>query len=112
MGKLSLNREVSQAECSSPGSLELLQTDCLNGKGKNPECDIVEAGCQEIVGFKKNGLMIDVMGSTSEKDVVLTRANTVKLRETQTGPLTPGVVLSHSSSDWVHNSERSAVFHT
>ncbi|XP_016735407.2 serine/threonine-protein kinase BLUS1 isoform X7 [Gossypium hirsutum] len=106
LGKLSLNREVSQAECRGPGSIELLQIDCLNGKGKNLECDIVEAGCQEILGLKKNGSIIDVMGSTSEKDVVLTRANTVKPRETQTGPLTPGVVLSRSSSDWVHNSER------
>ncbi|MBA0796129.1 hypothetical protein Gohar_006926, partial [Gossypium harknessii] len=94
LGKLSLNREVSQAECRGPGSIELLQIDCLNGKGKNLECDIVEAGCQEILGLKKNGSIIDVMGSTSEKDVVLTRANTVKPRETQTGPLTPGVVLS------------------
>ncbi|KAA3470085.1 serine/threonine-protein kinase BLUS1-like isoform X1 [Gossypium australe] len=106
LGKLSLNREVSQAECRGPGSIELLQIDCLNGKGKSLECDIVEAGCQEILGLKKNGSIIDVMGSTSEKDVVLTRANTVKPRETQTGPLTPGVVLSRSSSDWVHNSER------
>ncbi|XP_017630669.1 serine/threonine-protein kinase BLUS1-like isoform X2 [Gossypium arboreum] len=106
LGKLSLNREVSQAECRGPGSIELLQIDCLNGKGKNLECAIVEAGCQEILGLKKNGSIIDVMGSTSEKDVVLTRANTVKPRETQTGPLTPGVVLSRSSSDWVHNSER------
>ncbi|XP_012474780.1 serine/threonine-protein kinase BLUS1 isoform X2 [Gossypium raimondii] len=104
LGKLSLNREVSQAECRGPGSFELLQIDCLNGKGKNLECDIVEAGCQEILGLKKNGSIIDVMGSTSENDVVLTRANTVKPRETQTGPLTPGVVLSHSSERFENES--------
>ncbi|XWS50152.1 hypothetical protein CRYUN_Cryun12cG0064400 [Craigia yunnanensis] len=100
LGKLNLNREVSQAEC------DLLQSDCLNGKGKNAECDIVEAGCQEKVGLRKNGSSIDIMASTSEKDVLLTRAKTVKPRQTQSGPLTPGAVLNHSSSERVRNSER------
>ncbi|XVF12886.1 hypothetical protein REPUB_Repub08aG0158500 [Reevesia pubescens] len=105
LGKLNLNREVSQAECEGPKSVDLLQSDILNGKGKNPECEIVEAGFQEKV-LRKNGSSIDVMASTSEKDVVLTRAKTVKPRKTQSGPLTPGAVLNHSSSERVRNSER------
>ncbi|XP_007039408.2 PREDICTED: STE20/SPS1-related proline-alanine-rich protein kinase [Theobroma cacao] len=105
-GKLNLNREVSQAETGGPRNVDLSQSDCLNGKGKNLECDIVEAGCQETVGLRKNGSSIDVMASTSERDVVLTRAKTVKPRQTQSGPLTPGAVLNHSSSERVRNSER------
>ncbi|XP_021279558.1 STE20/SPS1-related proline-alanine-rich protein kinase-like [Herrania umbratica] len=106
LGKLNLNREVSQAETGGPRNVDLSQSDCLNGKGKNPECDIVEAGRQETVSLRKNGSSIDVMASTSEKDVVLTRAKTVKPRQTQSGPLTPGAVLNHSSSERVRNSER------
>ncbi|EOY23909.1 Serine/threonine-protein kinase fray2 isoform 1 [Theobroma cacao] len=106
LGKLNLNREVSQAETGGPRNVDLSQSDCLNGKGKNLECDIVEAGCQETVGLRKNGSSIDVMASTSERDVVLTRAKTVKPRQTQSGPLTPGAVLNHSSSERVRNSER------
>ncbi|XP_022762037.1 protein kinase 3-like isoform X2 [Durio zibethinus] len=106
LGKLNLNREVSQAEFGGPRNVDLLQFDCLNGKGKNPECDIVEAGCQEMVGLRGNGSSIDIMASTSEKDVLLTRAKTVKPRQTQSGPLTPGAVLNHSSSERARNSER------
>ncbi|XVF51228.1 hypothetical protein PTKIN_Ptkin04bG0167800 [Pterospermum kingtungense] len=105
LGKLNLNREASQVELKGQSSVDSLQSDCLNGKGKNPECHIVEAGLQEK-GLGKNGSSVDVMASTSEKDVVLTRAKTVKPRQTQSGPLTPGVVLNHSSSERVRNSER------
>ncbi|XP_022721988.1 serine/threonine-protein kinase 3/4-like isoform X2 [Durio zibethinus] len=105
LGKLNLNREVSQAEVGGSRSVDLLQSDCLNGKIKNPECDIVEASFQDT-GLRKNGSSIDVMASTSETDVVLTRAKTVKPRQTQSGPLTPRAVLKHSSSERVRNSER------
>ena len=46
------------------------------------------------------------MASTSERDVLLTRAKTVKPRQTQSGPLTLGVVFNHSPSERVRNSER------
>ncbi|XVE58144.1 hypothetical protein DITRI_Ditri04bG0146700 [Diplodiscus trichospermus] len=105
LGKLNLNRGASQAGLGGPKSVELLESNCLNGKGKNPEHDIVEAGFHEK-GTTKNGSSIDVMASSSEKDVVLTRAKTVKARQTQSGPLTPGAVLNHSSSERVRNSER------
>lgn len=86
-------------------TIDLLQSDCLNGKGKNPECEIVEAVLHEK-GLRKNGSGIDIMASTSEKDVVMTGAKSVKPRQTQSGPLTPAAVLNHSSSERVHNSER------
>ncbi|KAL1141273.1 hypothetical protein V6Z11_A11G017500 [Gossypium hirsutum] len=88
LGKLNLDREVSWVEFGGPRSVDSIQPDCLNETGKNLDCDI------------------DVMASTSEKDVGLAKAKTVKPRQTQSGPLTPGSVLNHSSSDRVRNSER------
>ncbi|XVE64618.1 hypothetical protein DITRI_Ditri07aG0114800 [Diplodiscus trichospermus] len=105
LGKLNINREVSQAEHGAPRSVDLSQSDCLNGKG-NTECAVVKADNQEKVSLTKNGSSIDIMASTSEKDVLLIRAKTVKPRQTESGPLTPGAVLNHSSSERVHNSER------
>ncbi|KAH1080385.1 hypothetical protein J1N35_020146 [Gossypium stocksii] len=100
LGKLNLDREVSQVEFGGPRSVDSIQPDCLNETGKNLDCDRVEKG------LRKNGSNIDVMASTSEKDVGLAKAKTVKPRQTQSGPLTPGLVLNHSSSDRVRNSER------
>ncbi|KAH1075240.1 hypothetical protein J1N35_027568 [Gossypium stocksii] len=105
LGTLNLRREVSQSEFGEPMTIDLLQSDCLNGKGKNPECDIVEAGLHEK-GLRKNGSGIYITASISEKDVVMTGAKSVKPRQTQSGPLTPGAILNHSSSERVHNSER------
>ncbi|TYJ06820.1 hypothetical protein E1A91_A12G261200v1 [Gossypium mustelinum] len=105
LGTLNLNGEVSQSEFGEPMTIDLLQSDCLNEKGKNPECDMVEAGLHEK-GLRKNGLGIDITASTSEKEVVMTGAKSVKPRQTQSGPLTPGAILNHSSSERVHNSER------
>ncbi|MBA0744415.1 hypothetical protein Gogos_007041, partial [Gossypium gossypioides] len=76
LGTLNLSREVSQSEFGEPMTIDLLPSDCLNGKGKNPECDIVEAGLHEK-GLRKNGSGIDIMASTSEKDVVKTGAKSV-----------------------------------
>ncbi|GMJ15007.1 hypothetical protein like AT4G10730 [Hibiscus trionum] len=105
LGKLNLDREVTQAEFGGPSNVDLLQSDCLNGTGKNEEGNIVEASFQEKE-LRKNGPNTDVMASTLEKDTVLTRTKTGKPRQTQSGPLTPGAVLNHSSSDRVRNSER------
>ncbi|KAG8476767.1 hypothetical protein CXB51_030358 [Gossypium anomalum] len=100
LGKLNLDREVSRVESGGPRSVDSIHPDCLNETGKNLDCDRVEKG------LRKNGSNIDVMASTSEKDVGLAKAKTVKPRQTQSGPLTPGPVLNHSSSDRVRNSER------
>ncbi|KAL4352679.1 hypothetical protein GQ457_06G038210 [Hibiscus cannabinus] len=104
-GNLNLYGEVAQVEFGGPRSVDLLQSDCLNGTGKTVECNIVEANFQDK-DLRKNGSNTDVMASTLEKDTVLTRAKTVKPRQTQSGPLTPGAVLNHSSSDRVRNAER------
>ncbi|TYH41813.1 hypothetical protein ES332_D11G019800v1 [Gossypium tomentosum] len=100
LGKLNLDREVSLVEFGGPRSVDSIQPDCLNETGKNLDCDRVEKG------LRKNGSNIDVMASTSEKDVDLAKAKAVKPRQTQSGPLTTGPVLNHSSSDRVRNSER------
>lgn len=106
MRKLNLDREASQVEFGGPRSVDSIQPDCLNETGKSLECDRVEKG------LRKNGSNIDVMASTSEKDVGLTKSKTVKPRQTQSGPLTPGAVLNHSSSDRVRNSERLVMVHS
>ncbi|KAK8503833.1 hypothetical protein V6N13_021617 [Hibiscus sabdariffa] len=105
LGKLNLDRDVTRTEFGGPSNLDLLQSDCLNGTGKNAEGSLAEASFQEK-DLRKNGSNTDVMASTLEKDVVLTRTKTVKPRQTQSGPLTPDAVLNHSSSDRVRNSER------
>jgi serine/threonine protein kinase len=101
-GKLNLNNELTQPECRGQTSgEEILQADFLNKKGKIVESDLLESGCQEKVGWRKNGSSNEASSSMSEKDVVQakTKTQTVKCRQTQSGPLTPGAVLSHSVSE-------------
>lgn len=77
----------------------------LSKKGKILESDLVEPSSsnQGKFGPEKNGL-----ASTSEKDVVQskTRTSTVKSRQSQSGPLMPGGVLTHSISERGRNLER------
>ncbi|GMY30628.1 serine/threonine-protein kinase BLUS1-like isoform X1 [Fagus crenata] len=101
-GKLNLNNELAQPECRGKTSgEEIPQADFLNKKGKIVESDLLESGCQEKVGWRKNGSSNEASSSMSEKDVVQakTKTQTVKCRQTQSGPLMPGAVLSHSVSE-------------
>lgn len=88
---------------------ELLQVDCLNKKEKIVDGDSLEYGFQEKAVWKKNGPSVEASSSTSEKDMVQakTKAQMVKSRQTQSGPLSPGAVLSHSLSERGRISERS-----
>ncbi|GLU17577.1 hypothetical protein SLE2022_339380 [Rubroshorea leprosula] len=102
-----LNRQLYQAESIGQISADQSQqSDCLNKKGKNLESDIVEAVSQEEVGLKKPVSSIEVSASSSERDIVQTKTKVVKTRQTQSGPLTPGIVLNHSLSEKAHNFER------
>ncbi|KAM7525937.1 hypothetical protein LguiA_015839 [Lonicera macranthoides] len=81
----------------------------LSKKGKILESDLVEPSSnQGKFGPERNGL-----ASTSEKDVVQskTRTSTVKSRQSQSGPLMPGGVLTHSISERGRNLERSEIEH-
>lgn len=92
---------------------ELLQVDCLNKKEKIVDGDSLEYGCQEKAVWKKNGPSVEASSSTSEKDMVQakTKAQMVKSRQTQSGPLSPGAVLSHSLSERGRISERFVMIH-
>lgn len=88
---------------------ELAQAECLSKKGKSLRSDSLESSNQEKIGQEKDISSAELMPSTSEKDMVNAKTKTqmVKGRQTQSGPLMPGVVLSHSLSDRGRSFERS-----
>lgn len=88
---------------------ELAQAGCLSKKGKSLRSDSLESSNQEKIGQEKDISSAEMMPSTSEKDMVNAKTKTqmVKGRQTQSGPLMPGVVLSHSLSDRGRSFERS-----
>ncbi|KAL5539719.1 hypothetical protein UlMin_043848 [Ulmus minor] len=107
MEKLNLNNEQPQSDSEGQSSGNQ-QCENLNNKCKGLECDITESGSQDKIGWKKNGSSTEATSSTSNKDSVLakTRSQSVKGRQTHSGPLMPGAVLSHSSSERGRFSER------
>ncbi|KAG6636468.1 serine/threonine-protein kinase BLUS1-like isoform X2 [Carya illinoinensis] len=107
--KLNLNNKLVQPECGEQTSgEELPQVDCLNRKGKNLESDLLESGCQEKVGWKKDVSSPEASSSMTEKEMLQakTKAQMLKSRHTQSGPLMPGAVLNHSLSERGQSSER------
>ncbi|KAA8525744.1 hypothetical protein F0562_007605 [Nyssa sinensis] len=107
----SLGKSISTNEivCSEQTSGdELPQAECLSKKGKNLESDLRECGNQGKIGVEKNGSRTELLPSTSEKDAVQAKTNTPsgRSRQTQSGPLMPGIVLSHSMSERGRNFER------
>lgn len=108
MGKLNSNTELPLGDSRGKISDKVQQAEYLNKKGKVLECDILESGCQEKTGWKKNGSSTEATTSASEKDVVLSKARSqsVKSRQALSGPLTPGSVLSHSLSEKGRIAER------
>ncbi|TYK11428.1 serine/threonine-protein kinase dst1 isoform X2 [Cucumis melo var. makuwa] len=85
----------------------LSQVECLNKRGNFVESDALKAGLQEKTG-KRNGTSTEAEASTSGQDIVQgkTKTQVPKGRQTQSGPLLPGIVLSHSLSERVRGSER------
>ncbi|XP_040986745.1 serine/threonine-protein kinase BLUS1-like isoform X2 [Juglans microcarpa x Juglans regia] len=109
LAKLNLNNKLVQPECGEQTSgEELPQVDCLNRKGKNLESDLLESGCQEKVGWKKDVSSPEASSSMTEKEMLQakTKAQMLKIRHTQSGPLMPGAVLGHSLSERGQSSER------
>ncbi|XP_050121858.1 serine/threonine-protein kinase BLUS1-like isoform X2 [Malus sylvestris] len=88
---------------------ESQQVECLNKKGKDIESNLSESAGQQKTGWKKNESSSEAIASTSEKDTVQAKPKTliVKSRQTLSGPLTPGSVLSHSLSEKGRIFERS-----
>ncbi|XP_038876574.1 serine/threonine-protein kinase BLUS1-like isoform X2 [Benincasa hispida] len=101
--------ESSQEEYGVGASGQgLSQVECLSKKGNFMETDMLKAGLQEKTGWKRNGTSTEAEASTSGQDIVQGKAKTQmpKGRQTQSGPLLPGIVLSHSLSERVRGSER------
>ncbi|XP_062074639.1 uncharacterized protein LOC133778659 [Humulus lupulus] len=105
-GNLSSLKELPYEGQTSSGRLE--QSDNSNKKSPILESDVQESNSLEKIGLNKNGSSIELATSTSEKETVVnkTRTQTVKLRQTHSGPLMPGSVLTHSASERIRNSER------
>lgn len=108
----SLGKSISTNDNFCRGRItgdELAQAGCLSKKGKSLRSDSLESSNQEKIGQEKDISSAEMMPSTSEKDIVNAKTKTqmVKGRQTQSGPLMPGVVLSHSLSDRGRSFERS-----
>ena len=92
------------------GDVKSLQYEYANKKGKILEYDVQESGCDEKMGWKKNASSTEATTSVSalEKETVTTktRLQAVKVRQTCSGPLMPGAVLTHSMSERARVSER------
>ncbi|PQM41659.1 serine/threonine-protein kinase 4 isoform X1 [Prunus yedoensis var. nudiflora] len=109
LGKLNENSEPYWTEYKEVNDYEAKQVESLNKKGKVLESNILESGGQQKTAWKKNGSSSEATASTSEKDMVQAKTKnlSVKSRQTQSGPLTPGAVLSHSVSERFRIFERS-----
>ncbi|XP_059644214.1 serine/threonine-protein kinase BLUS1-like isoform X2 [Cornus florida] len=77
-------------------------------KGKVPESDLLESDNQGKTGLEKNRSRTELLPSTSEKIAVQAKTKTLtgKSHQTQSGPLIPGRVLSHSMSERERNFDR------
>ncbi|KAF5935271.1 hypothetical protein HYC85_026400 [Camellia sinensis] len=94
---------------SEQTSDEFSSAECLSNKGKVSESDLLESDYQGKIDLEKNGSRTEPPPSTSEKDIVLAKIKTSasKSRQTQSGPLMPGIVLNHSVTERGHIFERS-----
>ncbi|WCJ26630.1 Protein kinase superfamily protein [Euphorbia peplus] len=107
--KSNLNNEIQQVEYKSQKGLDdLSQNENLNKKGKFLEkIDLVEVGSMEKTNWNGGGVNNEEKASTSEMDMSQAMAKLMKSRQTQSGPLTAGAILSHSLSDRGRFPERS-----
>ncbi|KAJ8555924.1 hypothetical protein K7X08_013420 [Anisodus acutangulus] len=80
-------------------------------KGKDLESSPLDSDHWEKNGLKKNASKTELPPLTSDRDALLakSRTQTPKARQSQSGPLMAGVVLSHSASERPRNSERSEI---
>ncbi|XP_047341343.1 serine/threonine-protein kinase BLUS1-like [Impatiens glandulifera] len=107
VGKSTSTSDIISSEQINGG--ELSQSVSFNDKGNVPKSDLLDSSFQG----KTSPEQVVVSGtqlqpSTSEKDNVQQKARTIpgKQRQTQSGPLMPGVVLTHSASEKIRPFER------
>ncbi|KAJ6714275.1 SERINE/THREONINE-PROTEIN KINASE FRAY2 [Salix viminalis] len=105
--KVNSDSEIQQAEYNRQLSGgELPQANNFIRKGKLPESDLLETSSLEKVGWKRNGSSSEAKASTSESIMAQAKAKTLKGRQTHSGLLMPGTVLSQSLSERGRTSER------
>ncbi|KAG9145553.1 hypothetical protein Leryth_026311 [Lithospermum erythrorhizon] len=77
--------------------------------GKIIENDSLQYDDKGKLGLKKNGSKAEVLPLNFEKDTMQSKIKSLagKPRQTQSGPLMPGAVLSNSASERAYNTERS-----
>ncbi|OVA14758.1 Protein kinase domain [Macleaya cordata] len=99
-----LGKPISANEIDCRGSAsgaELSNSGSLNTKvvALEPDCDSVSQ--EKSVAFEKDGSGYEPVLSTSDKDMVQghPKSQTGKSRQTQSGPLMPNIVLTHSQSE-------------
>ncbi|KAL8535583.1 hypothetical protein ACS0TY_011277 [Phlomoides rotata] len=87
---------------------EMFVYESQTSKGKITESDITENDNKVKTDLKKSDSKPELSPSTVEKEAAQAkiRNQTCRTRQTQSGPLMPGIVLSNSQSERVRNSER------
>ncbi|XP_075102203.1 uncharacterized protein LOC107820762 isoform X1 [Nicotiana tabacum] len=108
-GKQIPRKDPIASEQESVGEVPLAEYEIKNGK--DLESSQLDSDHWEKNGLKKNASKTELPPLTSEKDAlpVKNRTQTPKARQSQSGPLMAGVVLSHSASERARNSERSEI---
>ncbi|KAL3499160.1 hypothetical protein ACH5RR_038253 [Cinchona calisaya] len=104
--------DATNVDCSEQiNGDEGLQDDCQSGGVKLSESEISESDNQGKFSLRKNGSKTELPPPVSEKDSPLAkyRPQTVKSRQTQSGPLVPGIIVGQSVPERVRNSERSEI---
>ncbi|KAJ6307915.1 hypothetical protein OIU76_017657 [Salix suchowensis] len=105
--KVNSYSEIQQAEYNRQLSGgELPRANNFIRKGKLPESDLLETSSLEKVGWKRNESSSEAKASTSESIMAQAKAKTLKSRQTHSGLLMPGTVLSQSLSERGRTSER------
>ncbi|CAH9124945.1 unnamed protein product [Cuscuta epithymum] len=105
LGGLSPNQNVVSSAQTIVG--EMPAAECQSKKGKYLENDVLDAG-QRKTEIRKDESKTELPPPTSDKDAVQTKTKTQpgKPRQSQSGPLMPGSVLSHSTQERARNIDR------
>ncbi|KAJ8568320.1 hypothetical protein K7X08_027853 [Anisodus acutangulus] len=108
-GKSTPREDSNASEQESVGEVPLAEYEIK--KGKDLESSSLDSDHWEKNGLKKNASKTELPPLTSDRDALLakSRTQTPKARQSQSGPLMAGVVLSHSASERARNSERSEI---
>ncbi|XP_049376336.1 uncharacterized protein LOC125841280 isoform X1 [Solanum stenotomum] len=108
-GKSTPRKDSIASEQESIGEVPVAEYEIK--KGKDLESSTPDSDPWEKNGLKKNASKTELPPLTSERDALLakSRTQTTKARQSQSGPLMAGAVLSHSASERVRSSERSEI---